>query len=128
MLMYSEIVWNTGAVGYLTHDVNTVVGSYGFISPDTTYGRTFAHAIMSIGMTNYDYNEVSSSYGSPSTEDPDGPWHARPSGYIFVNYYYSSYGRFISPSTSFFQISMVWVTSDGNTDSWGGVNYSYGKE
>ena len=29
MLTYSEIVWNTGAVGYLTHDANIVNGSYG---------------------------------------------------------------------------------------------------
>ena len=29
MLVYSEIVWNTGVVGYLTHDVNIVNGSYG---------------------------------------------------------------------------------------------------
>ena len=29
MLNYSEMVWNTGAVGYLTHDVNFVSSSYG---------------------------------------------------------------------------------------------------
>ena len=42
---------------------NNLLMFYIAISPDTTYGRTFAHAIMSIGMINYDYNEVSDSYG-----------------------------------------------------------------
>ena len=53
---------------------NNLLMFYIAISPDITYGRTFAHAIMSIGMINYDYNEVSDSYGknSPDTDFDHG--------------------------------------------------------
>ena len=42
---------------------NNLLMFYIAILPDTTYDRTFVHDIMSIGMINYDYNEVSDSYG-----------------------------------------------------------------
>lgn len=65
---------------------------------------------------------------------PDNDWIARDDYVLYVDSDGSlgdiydverSYG---SPSTGLdlFQISMIWVTSAGNTDSWGGVNRSYG--
>ena len=70
------------------------------ILPDTTYGRTFAHAIMSIGMINHDYNEVSDSYGknSPGTDWNGSAFYVNPSGNVDNNYlvYSISYGRIIA--------------------------------
>lgn len=69
---------------------------------------------------------------SPSTERDDRAGLVVPSGDVhnnggyFVDY---SYGDLIcSPGiiANFFQINIIWVTSVGNTDSWDGINRSYG--
>lgn len=64
---------------------------------------------------------------SPSTEDPDGPWHVYPSGRIFVNYYYSSYGRIISPDIFSDEVINLecYIISSGIIQG-ERVSYSYG--
>lgn len=61
---------------------NNLLMFYIIKSPDITYGRTFAHAIMPIGMINYDYNEVSSSYGSPSRQSTENIFYVYDDGEV----------------------------------------------
>ena len=72
------------------------------------------------------YIDGASVTGSPGTGgfDANYAWNVDKSGNIpLFSDHGTSYG---SPATIPIPVSLIWVTSSGNTDSFGGLSYSYG--
>ena len=47
-------------------------------------------------------------------------------GHVFGNWEVTVTDSYGSPGTVPILVSLIWVTSSGNTDSFGGLSYSYG--